>query len=182
MKAKIVSIICAAVCFACMAVCLGAYVFSNPSHTAEVSGEGVNNASSYLAMAVTPPSGNEQGISPLVIGLVIDCAALSDAGMSGECTLSIRITLNVGEDVAAAKYALSQAVCSATVGGEACAAECAFSGDDDNAALTVAIPLTAPREGSLKAEASVSFPSEQAVVDLFRKYSSRLFDISALIL
>ena len=69
---------CTAVCAVATAVCFAAYIPQiSRSFGASVFGEGVNAAQSYMSLSVTPPSGDEGGISPLVLDYAIDCAALA---------------------------------------------------------------------------------------------------------
>lgn len=181
MKTKFIFLAAAAACLVCTGVCFGAYYINPSAVIANVSGEGVNDAADYLAMDITPPSGNEQAISPLVISLTIDCDALRKSGTDGSAQL--RIDVSYAEGVTSqgeeGKNIFESAVCSCTFCDAPAAADKIVSGSGRDACLSVCMPFEVPSSPLARANVSISFSPNEQTAEFFRANSSRLFTVRA---
>lgn len=203
-KAKI-----AALCALCAAgvftIGYSAYVVSDsimPELGAYVSADGVEVAENMLSSSVTPPRGNEDGISPLTAEYVIDLSAAIENNVADEDG-TVRLTIVIGyaqgvifpEDESVASDVIYGGVFEVTEaylpangndGGKhidfSCRSE-VLGGETSQPSFRAVITLPAAAAGGAKTcLVSVSFSAggegEQRL-NFFRQNSSALFEVTA---
>ena len=179
---------CTAVCAVATAVCFAAYIPQiSRSFGASVSGEGVNAAQSYMSLSVTPPSGDEGGISPLILDYTIDCAALAANVGAERVTLTAVVRYADGvdctgvEDVAYAAHASAQCTASAQWGEGDVQPQLVISctGQGAQTVLTICVTFTPPTEGECKVNVSLSLGGGSQTVQFFAANSSKLFTVES---
>ena len=179
---------CTAVCAAATAVCFAAYIPQiSRSFGSSVSGEGVNAAQSYMSLSVTPPSGDEGGISPLVLDYAVDCAALAANVSTERVTLTAVVRYADGvdctgfEDAAYAALASAECTASAQWGEDTVQPQLVIScsGQGAQTVLTIGATFTPPADGECTVIISLSLGGGSQGVQFFAANSSKLFTVES---
>lgn len=179
---------CTAVCAVATAVCFAAYIPQiSRSFGSSVFGEGVNAAQSYMSLSVIPPSGDEGGISPLVLDYAIDCVALAANVGAERVTLTAVVRYADGvdctgvEDVAYAALASAQCTASAQWGEGDVQPQLVISctGQGAQTVLTICVTFTPPTEGECKVNVSLSLGGGSQAASFFAANSSKLFTVES---
>lgn len=201
-KAKLASV-CMACALSVCAVGYAAFVFSQddlPELSAGVFADGVNFADDFLTFSVTEPSGDEQGISPLVVDCAIDAPAARSAGLVRGGSICLEITLSYAQGIVCADEALARRVIeegkaevlsayAVTEQGAAavqfvCDAELCGSGVEDMA-LKVKISLSVGDGEAIRYRVTFAFSHGGETADaleFFMSNSEALFEVSAAVI
>ncbi len=191
MKSSVkIAAICLAASVCTAGVCFAAYTAVIP-HSGQTSavGSGVNVASSYLTLDVTPPSGNSSGISPLELNISIDCSALSAAEICGStAVLNISVGYSSSAVIGGYEEAATAALASAEYSAEAHSSngatevtlEGSCSGEGGDTLLSLRASFALPQDMCYMS-VSIAVGSSQDCLALFMANADSLFSVSCYI-